>query len=97
MAKKKTAKKASSKASRDKFYKIVIVGDDGNSYALEKSDWMVQEKKVTDAATQSAVEVLDGVGSYLSFVSPKRSVGAGMACVVVNMAAILKNNLPSKK
>ena len=97
MAKKKTSKKASSRASQDKFYKIVIVGDDGNSYALEKSDWMVQEKKVSDAKTQSAVKILNDAGSYLSFVPPTRSVGAGMACVVVNMAAILKNNRPSKK
>ena len=96
-AKKKVTKKAGSTAGDDKFHKIIIIGDDGKFYALEKSEWMVDSKVVQDAGTQSSVKVLKDAGSYLAFVSPKLSVGAGMACTVVNLAALLNNAGPTKK
>lgn len=89
--------KAGGAAREDKFHKVIIIGDDGNFYALEKSQWMVEENIVQDAGTQSSVKTLKDAGSYLAFVSPKLSVGAGMACTVLNLAAILKNAAPAKK
>jgi hypothetical protein len=90
-AKKKVTKKAGSTAGDDKAHKIIIIGDDGQFYALEKSQWMVDANVVQDAGTKSSVKVLKDAGAYLSYVSPKLSVGAGMACTVVNLAAILNN------
>ena len=96
-AKKKVTKKARSTAADDKFHKVIIIGDDGQYYALEKSQWMVDGNVVKDAGTKSSVKVLEDAGSYVAFVSPKLSVGAGMACTVVNLAAILNNAGPKKK
>ena len=90
-AKKKASKKPRATAGDDKFRKLIVIGDDGKFYALERSQWMIADNLVKEAATQSSVQVLKDAGTYLAFVSPKLSVGAGMACTVVNLGAILKN------
>jgi hypothetical protein len=61
-AKKKVTKKAGSTAGDDKFHKIIIIGDDGQFYALEKSQWMVDANVVQDAGTKSSVKVLKDAG-----------------------------------
>lgn len=96
-AKKKTSVSPKATAGEDKFHKLIVIGDDGNFYAMEKSQWMVKGNIVRDPGTQSSVKTLKDAGAYLAFVSPKLSVGAGMACTVVNLAAILKNSPPGKK
>ena len=78
----------------DPRYTIVIAGDDGNFYKLNKSEW--QKNKVVDAAGLGVIKQLTDFGSYLAFIPPELAVGIGHICTVVNLKAILENN-PKKK
>lgn len=83
------------------YYKIILIGDDGKLYKLEKGDWRsekfeMDEKKDKDAV--ATVTLLKEAGSYLAFVDPEIASGAGYACTVVNIDAILREakSRPSK-
>lgn len=101
-AKKKTTtkkpEKAESKSAARKYtqdeLKLLIIGDDGKLYQLMEKDW--KKNPVKESATIGTTEVLKAAGSYLAFLDPEASVGAGMACTLVNLAAVLKG-IPSKE
>lgn len=78
----------------DNYYKLIIVGDDGAIYKLERSEWQKEAHKLKpdgpDASTVSSVAVLKESGSYLAFIDPEIASGAGYACTVINLEAILR-------
>jgi hypothetical protein len=76
----------------DNYRKIIIIGEDG-FYKLEKSDWQKAEYKMDEGEDSDAVAtvtLLKEAGSYLAFVDPEIATGAGYACTVVNLQAILR-------
>lgn len=76
----------------DNYYKIIIIGEDG-FYKLEKSEWKKEAYLMNpkdDADGAATVALLKEAGSYLAFVDPEIATGAGMACTVVNLQAILR-------
>ncbi len=77
----------------DNYYKIILIGDDGFFYKLEKSDWKKTEFQMNagqDADAVANATLLREAGSYLAFVDPEIATGAGYACTVVNLEAILR-------
>jgi hypothetical protein len=78
----------------DNYYKLIIIGDDGAIYKLEKSEWQKEAHKLkadgADASTFASVSLLKESGSYLAFIDPEIASGAGYACTVINLDAILR-------
>lgn len=77
----------------DPNYTIIIVGDDGKIYRLVEEKWRVDGNVLSDLAGQGIINQLTEFGAYLSFVPPDLAVGIGEVCTVVNLRAILKNNV----
>jgi hypothetical protein len=74
----------------DNYYKIIIIGEDG-VYKLEKADWKREDKKLDESTdTFATVTLLKEAGSYLAFIDPAIASGAGYACTVVNLEAIIR-------
>jgi hypothetical protein len=70
--------------------KLIIIGEDG-LYMLEESDWKKRPMMDIDNPDATAnANFLKAAGSYLAFLDPEIAAGAGMACVVVNLEAVLR-------
>jgi hypothetical protein len=74
----------------DPKHTLIIVGDDGEYYKLEKSQWMSAATKL-NAAEKGVVSQLTKWGAYLTYIPTDQWVAIGSICTVVNLAAILKN------
>ena len=77
----------------DPNHTIIIVGDDGKVYRLTQEKWQNDGNVLADPGGEGGVNQLSEVWGYLSFVPPKLAVGIGEVCTVVNLRAILKNNV----
>lgn len=84
---------AKANQKEDPNYTLIIVGDDGKVYRLTEEKWRVQPNVLSDPAGQGIINQLTEFGAYLSFVPPALAVGIGEVCTVVNLRAILKNNV----
>ena len=71
-------------------YRKVIIIDENGFYELNQEVWKKDEHKLKDEGAHATVGLLKEAGSYLSFVDPEIASGAGMACTVVNLAALLR-------
>jgi hypothetical protein len=76
----------------DPKYFLIIVGDDGNLYKLTRGQWMQNPLLPTDPAAGVAGQLKE-YGTYLAYVRTDIAVGAGYACTLVNLNAVLKNNV----
>jgi hypothetical protein len=74
---------------------IVIVGDDGQVYKLDRKDWHKDDFLLTDTGGKGIVNQLAQFGTIMAFVSQDvTGVGVGYACTVVNLKAILEGRKP---
>jgi hypothetical protein len=72
------------------YKKIIIIGEDG-LYLLEEDQWKSYPMQdAADADAVANVNLLKVAGSYIAFLDPEIAAGAGMACTVVNLEAILR-------
>ena len=79
----------------DPHYTVILIADDGTPYKLTKEAWMKAGTRLPDAAGSGIVNQLREFGVYLSYIPPEIAVGIGEVCTVVNLQAILKNNVGS--
>jgi hypothetical protein len=84
------------KGHEDPNFTVILVAEDGKFYRLTREKWEVESNLLADAAGQGIVKQLTEFGAYLSFVPPEIAVGIGEVCTVVNLQAILKNNIDPK-
>ncbi len=78
-------------------YTLVIIGDDGKYYKLQRQDWAKDEYVVgqqDDPSGGPSIGVIDQLkeyGTYLAYLPGEQAVGIGHLCTVVNLDSILKN------
>ncbi|MFO7178084.1 MAG: hypothetical protein DIU78_005210 [Pseudomonadota bacterium] len=85
----------------DPNYTLVVIADDGKVYKLtrevwENKDYLMKSDGPEAAAGLGIINQLKEFGSYLTFIPPDLAVGIGQICTVVNLQAILKNNVAPK-
>lgn len=76
---------------------LIIYGDDGQIYILKGTDWKVAKYRQDEASQNGAagvVEQLVKLGTYLAYVPPDFAQAIGVCCVLVNMKAVLQNQVP---
>jgi hypothetical protein len=105
MPTKKTAKKTKSRKTKRRGenpdtsprYTLIIIGDDGKYYKLQRQDWaqdqyvVGQEGDPSGGPSIGVIDQLKEYGTYLAYLPPEQAVGIGHICTVVNLESIIKN------
>jgi hypothetical protein len=84
------------KGNEDPNYTVILVAENGKIYRLTRETWEIESNLLADAGGQGIIKQLTEFGAYLSFVPPEIAVGIGEVCTVVNLQALLKNNVSTK-
>jgi hypothetical protein len=75
----------------DPRYTIIVAGDDGKYYKINREQWQTEANEVKDAGGAGMLDQLARFGTYLAYIPPDLAVGIGHICTMVNLKAILKN------
>lgn len=72
---------------------IIVAADDGTFWRVTKEVWKQKENQITESGGLGVLQQLTNFGTYLAYIPPDLSVGIGNICTIVNLKAILKNNV----
>jgi hypothetical protein len=96
-----TPTKSKTKSNKDTAaeYAVVIIGDDGNYYKLLRKEWHQEKYKVTPSnmAQAGVINQLRQWGTYLAYLPTDVAAGVSNLCTLVNLEAVLKNNIGNGK
>jgi hypothetical protein len=76
---------------------LIVAADDGTFWRVTKEVWRKDENQITESGGLGVLQQLTNFGTYLAYIPPDLSVGIGNICTIVNLKAILKNNVPVNK
>jgi hypothetical protein len=75
----------------DPRYTIIVAGDDGKYYKINREQWQTEANEVKDAGGAGMLDQLTRFGTYLAHIPPDLAVGIGHICTIVNLKAVLKD------
>jgi hypothetical protein len=83
----------SAEGESDPTQTLIVVADDGTFWRVTKEVWRQDGNQITESGGVGVLQQLANFGTYLAYIPPDLSIGIGGICTLVNLKAILKNNV----